>query len=50
MLAIELRKDAHVRTLLAIKFIAQNAQRFEQLLGANVARDFHEANSSSRTK
>jgi hypothetical protein len=39
-----------VGAILTVQFMAQHAQRFDQIVRVNVPRDFHEAKTSSRTK
>ena len=50
MFAVQLRGKAHVRAVLPVKLITQNAQSFGQLIAVNVAGNFHDAKTSSRTK
>ena len=50
MLTVQLGRDADVGAILTVQFMAQHAQRFDQIVRVNVPRDFHEAKTSSRTK
>ena len=50
MCAVQLGGKAHMRTILTDKLITQNPQGFDQIITVNVAGNFHEARTSSRTK
>ena len=50
MFAIQLGREAHVRAVLPVKLITQNAQGFDQIVAVNVPWNFHDAKTSSRTK
>ena len=50
MFAIQRSCDAHMRAVLTIKLITQNAQGLDQFVAVNVPWNFHVARTSSRTK
>ena len=50
MFAIQRGCEAHVRAVLTIKLITQNAQGLDQIVAVNVPWNFHVARTSSRTK
>ena len=50
MFAVQFGCEAHVRAVLTIKLITQNAQGLDQIVAVNVPWNFHVARTSSRTK
>lgn len=50
MHAIDLRREPDVRAVATNEFVTEDSECFDEVRSVNIARDFHGARTSSRTK